>query len=99
MSVKKSSWCIVSDARSGAGLGIRSVVLVDRTKEQNMWWTSDDDTVVMVYRELEAAERSLQRFKHNNPRLMHAPTARRMLRSQREAMAWSHIERKAESSK
>lgn len=45
------SWCIVKTNTD------KTVALVDRTLTKRVWWTSYDDSVVMVWSNKEAAEK------------------------------------------
>lgn len=91
--MSNEAWAILCDARSGGSYGIDAVAMVDRTKSQSTWWTSDDESILMVFRTLQVAESAKGRIRFNNPRIVTADFARRALRRQRELIAEEEIAR------
>lgn len=81
------SYSIICDARKGHNLGIEILALVDRTKSKSAWWTSDGLEPVMEYRKLSAAQFCVKRLRKNNPRIVSAETARRLLSQQSNEIA------------
>lgn len=86
-------WTVVCDARHGSGLGVGHVVLVDQKKENTLWWTSDDPTVIMAYQHKPMAERACARFHHNNPRVVTVESAVQLLAHQNRSVALRTLEK------
>lgn len=63
-------YSIICNATKGRELGIHYLALVDRSKSQEYWWTSDTPEIVLAYKRLALAEKACKRFRHNNPRIV-----------------------------
>lgn len=77
------SYAILCDARAGGELGIDALGLVDRSKTRDLWWTSDDPGLLLIYRNRSAAEHACRRLRMNSPRVVPAAEAVRLLQEQR----------------
>jgi hypothetical protein len=65
MTEEIEGWAIVQAAPSTSRLKEDKVflALVDRTKDQTLWWTADDPELVMQFHKKHAAEHSANRLK------------------------------------
>lgn len=56
------------------------VVLVDRTKRKDIWWSGELQDA-MMFRKKSAAEYSCKRLRYNNPEVVHVTDANDMMSS------------------
>jgi hypothetical protein len=65
-----SGFSIICDARHGEAYAVEVLALVDRTKEKEIWWTSDDPTIILKYNSYRTVQQTIRRLKFNNPRIV-----------------------------
>ena len=76
------SYAVICDARKGLDHGISVLALVDRKICRRFWWTSDDESVVLRYRKLDAAMYVAKRLRRNNARVVSYDQAISQIRKQ-----------------
>lgn len=76
------SYAIICDARKGHNMGVKTLVLVDRSVSKKSWWTSDGHCPILVYRKKSAADFCARRLRKNNARVTSESHARQILRQQ-----------------
>ena len=81
-----SGYAVICDARHGEAYAVKYLALVDRTKERNLWWTSDDPTIVLKYVRHHAAAYAVKRLKHNNPRIVSYEEAVSIIQQQQQSI-------------
>lgn len=63
-------YAIICKARKGKKLGVRFLALVDRDKTKQMWWISDNPSLIIQFHKEETAIRTCSRLKLNKPRVV-----------------------------
>lgn len=81
-----TDYAVICDARHGESYAVHKLALVDRTKERNLWWTSDDPTIVLKYVKHHAAAYAIKRLKFNNPRIVTYEEAIQIISDQQQAI-------------
>lgn len=77
---------IICNARKGRSLGIDVLALVDRTRNKNRWWTSDNPNIAICYTSEPAALFAASRLRKNNVRVVPFSRLKSLLSSQVEAI-------------
>ncbi len=76
------AYAIICDARKGESLGVHTLALVDRKKSRRLWWTSDSPNLILRYEKRAAADFACRRLRKNNPVVVDADMADRILKRQ-----------------
>lgn len=86
-------YTIVCDAKRGKELGISILALVDRSKVNDMWWTSDQPNLILFYHNKSAANFAMSRIQHRdwcpevgNFRIVPLNKAKQIIQDQRDAI-------------
>lgn len=77
-----SAYAIVCDARHGRSLGIDTLAMVDRSKTESEFWTSDKPHLIMRFLSPKVATKVASRFVFNNPRVVEYEFARDIIERQ-----------------
>ena len=88
-------YAILCDARKGGQFGINCLALVDRNKTKKLWWTSDDEHLIMIFKKKSAAQFTLNKLMMNSPCISSADDAINSIKLQREQI--DHHEASAEN--
>lgn len=86
-------YCIVCNARKGKTMGVRILGLVDRAKTKQLWWTSDNPSLLIKYKCREAAVYAASRLKFNKALVVSADYAVQHLNAQSKLIAEAEQER------
>lgn len=66
-------YAIICNARKGrnkGNKGIKFLALVDRDKSKNLWWVSDNPSLIIDFYKEETAIKTCKRLKLNKPRVV-----------------------------
>lgn len=85
-------FAIIQDARAGQSLGIDILALVDRSKSNRYWWTSDDESIAICYRSEAAARFAAGRLRQNNARVVPFDVAVKLLLRQSGAIIKAEVD-------
>lgn len=77
-----AGFAIIRDADAGHSLGIGVLMLVDRAKSKQQWWTSDESHLGICYRSESAARFVAGRLRHGRPRVIDFDQAASAIRRQ-----------------
>ena len=75
-------FAIICDARAGQDKGIEVLALVDRKKSKNIWWTSDDASIILGYVKESAAISACNNINFNSPRVVPLKVAVQFIKEQ-----------------
>lgn len=89
--MSNEAYAIRCDAQHGASYGIEYTFMVDRKRSTSTWWTSDDESILMVFRTHSAAVAAASRIRYNNPVVVSAANARETIRHQRDSIMEKEI--------
>lgn len=89
---KTNGWVVVRDADKGEELGIGFLAMVDRSKTKDSWWTSDDQSIMMVFNNRGAAIKSANRLRFGNARVVSHDYAKNIIEEQANSISENGIE-------
>ena len=81
-----SGWCVIRDAYKGDSLGIGILALIDRSKTTKSWWTSDDVSLMMIFKNKSSADIQAKKLRIGNPRVISFNTAKQIISEQRSSI-------------
>lgn len=80
------SYAIICDARKGESLGIDTLAMVDRSKCQREFWTTDESHLVMRFFSKKVAAKVCARLQHNDPRVVEFSVALGVIQRQKNSI-------------